>query len=153
LGSSRKATPPDSDGQTAITFCSNASRRAGLSSLPVRGAFQTRIFHSTHSHRCQSSPSLRHHLLQPNKRAGRKKIARISANEAPTVMPTRRNGRETSQMNGSSTRKRIASGQHNAARMNQPMTRIRNLIALQPLLPNVILLSNLPLHQNRSIIK
>jgi len=49
-------------------------------------------------------------LRPPNRRAGRNKIERTSAKRASKVIPTRRKGSDTIQMNGNSTSTRSASG-------------------------------------------
>src|ERR1700730_16596661 len=56
----------------------------------------------------------------PNRRAGRNRIARRSANRASNVIPTTRNGSDRSHTKGQRTMARTASGQHNTNRRHQP---------------------------------
>jgi len=56
----------------------------------------------------------------PNRRAGRNRIARSSANMASNVIPTTRNGSDRSHNKGQRTMTRIANGQHTTNRRHQP---------------------------------
>lgn len=56
-------------------------------------------------------------------------MVRIKAKTAWRVIPTRRRGREISQMMGSNTSASNASGQHKTKSMHQPMNRISTFIS------------------------
>jgi len=55
-----------------------------------------------------------------NKRAGRKRIALKKAKTAPTVMPTRRRGKEINHTIGKAISAISAKGQDNVKRMHHP---------------------------------
>jgi hypothetical protein len=67
-------------------------------------------------------------LRQPRIRAGRKRTARTRAKTAPTVTHTIRNGKETTQINGSSTSATTARGQLSARRMHHATNRMSAFI-------------------------
>jgi hypothetical protein len=64
-------------------------------------------------------------FLAPDSRAGMESKARISANTAPTVIPTSRNGSERSQIKGRRISATTATGQHSTNRIHHPMNRMR----------------------------
>jgi hypothetical protein len=70
----------------------------------------------------------RDYLLPPNNLAGRKRRACSSANRAPIVIPTSRNGSESNQTIGKRIRASRATGQHNTNRMHQSTSKISTFI-------------------------
>jgi hypothetical protein len=69
-------------------------------------------------------------LLHPSNRAGRNNKAWIKANIAPTVIPRRRKGKDTSQTKGKRTRASNATGQHSTNRMHHRTKSSRTFIFL-----------------------
>src|SRR5712664_4476401 len=68
----------------------------------------------------------------PNRRAGRNRIARRSANRASNVSATTRNGSDRSHKRGQRTMTRTASGQHNTNRRHQPTIASNAFTGLSP---------------------
>ncbi len=69
----------------------------------------------------------------PISRKGKRKIAEMSLNTAPSVKPTIINGRVRSQMTGSKNINTSASGQHMTNSMHHNITAITNLISASDL--------------------
>src|SRR5216683_3617242 len=68
----------------------------------------------------------------PNRRAGRNRIARRSANKASNVIATTRNGSDRSHSKGQRTMARTANGQHNTNRRHQPTIASNTFTGVSP---------------------
>jgi hypothetical protein len=77
----------------------------------------------------QALPDATIHLRPANNRAGKNKIARNKAKQAPMVMPIRRKGSEINQTSGKSSKASRATGQQSTNKIHQRMSRISAFIA------------------------